>query len=224
MPGPRPARSDRAIPRGVPANPTTGEVFALMSWRDRRLAAISQAGLVEKFVDALVWVILPVFLYQRGVSLPEHRLDRRGLWLRLGRLAALHRAALRPCRPALAERARHVDLRRRRRALPARRRRALVVVRRRRRGLRHGAALPQPLGGGRRHLAACLARLGDRHLPLLARPRLRASAGSASGSPPSSPAALDAAFWFVAVSMFLSGALLLWWGEETHPRLNPAAT
>lgn len=50
---------------------TTWEVFALMSWRDRRLAAISQAGLVEKFVDALVWVIYPVFLFARGLSLPE---------------------------------------------------------------------------------------------------------------------------------------------------------
>jgi hypothetical protein len=26
----------------------------------------------------------------------------------------------------------------------------------------------------------------------------------------------------VTVAMALSGALLLWWGEETHPRLNPA--
>ena len=72
------ARHARAVPgaprprypAGVPEHPTTREVFALMTWRDRRLAAISQAGLVEKFVDALVWVILPVFLYRRGVSLP----------------------------------------------------------------------------------------------------------------------------------------------------------
>lgn len=28
-------------------------------------------------------------------------------------------------------------------------------------------------------------------------------------------------FWFVAIAMFLSGALVLLWGEETHPRLNP---
>jgi hypothetical protein len=45
-------------------------MFALMSWGDRRMAALCQAGLVEKFVDALVWVFWPVFLYQRGVSLP----------------------------------------------------------------------------------------------------------------------------------------------------------
>ena len=64
--GPRPR-----YPAGVSDHPTTGEVFALMSWRDRRMAALCQAGLVEKFVDALVWVFYPVFLYQHGVSLPN---------------------------------------------------------------------------------------------------------------------------------------------------------
>jgi MFS family permease len=34
--------------------------------------------------------------------------------------------------------------------------------------------------------------------------------------------AIEEAFWFVAVSMFLSGLVVLIWGEETHPRLNPA--
>jgi hypothetical protein len=33
---------------------------------------------------------------------------------------------------------------------------------------------------------------------------------------------LEAAFWFVAVAMLASGAVLFRWGEETHPRLNPA--
>ena len=58
-------------PQNISAYPTTWEVFTLMSWRDKRLAAICQAGLVEKFVDALVWVFYPVFLYQQGVSLPN---------------------------------------------------------------------------------------------------------------------------------------------------------
>lgn len=57
-------------PSGLAAQPTTPEVFQTMSWRDRRLAALCQAGLVEKFVDALVWVFWPVYLHQRGVSLP----------------------------------------------------------------------------------------------------------------------------------------------------------
>jgi len=54
-----------------PAALTTREVFARVSWGDRRLMALSQAGLVEKFVDALVWVFYPLFLYRRGLSLPE---------------------------------------------------------------------------------------------------------------------------------------------------------
>jgi MFS family permease len=33
---------------------------------------------------------------------------------------------------------------------------------------------------------------------------------------------LETAFWFVAVAMLASGAALYRWGEETHPRLNPA--
>jgi predicted MFS family arabinose efflux permease len=35
--------------------------------------------------------------------------------------------------------------------------------------------------------------------------------------------ALSAGFWFVSIAMFLSGAVVWIWGEETHPRLNPAS-
>jgi len=52
-----------------PTHPTTAQMFHLMSWKDRRMAAFCQAGMVEKFVDALVWVFYPVFLHQRGLSL-----------------------------------------------------------------------------------------------------------------------------------------------------------
>jgi MFS family permease len=58
-------------PKNVSAKPSTWEMFTLMSWRDRRLAALCQAGLVEKFVDAWMWVIYPVWLYQRGIALPH---------------------------------------------------------------------------------------------------------------------------------------------------------
>lgn len=64
--GPRPR-----YPKNVSARPGTWEMFTLMSWRDRRMAALCQAGLVEKFVDAWMWVIAPVWLYQRGVPLPQ---------------------------------------------------------------------------------------------------------------------------------------------------------
>lgn len=52
------------------SNPSTDEMFALMSWRDRRMAAICQAGLVEKFVDVQVWLFWPIYLLQKGVKLP----------------------------------------------------------------------------------------------------------------------------------------------------------
>ena len=64
--GPKPR-----YPGNVSARPSTWEMFTLMSWRDRRLAAFCQAGLVEKFVDAWMWVIYPVWLFQRGVPLPQ---------------------------------------------------------------------------------------------------------------------------------------------------------
>jgi MFS family permease len=63
--GPKPR-----YPKGVSIKPSTWEMFTLMSWRDRRMAALCQAGLVEKFVDAWMWVIAPVWLHQRGVPLP----------------------------------------------------------------------------------------------------------------------------------------------------------
>ena len=50
------------------SKPSTWELFAFMSWRDRRMLVLCQAGLVEKFVDALVWVFYPVYLLQRGLS------------------------------------------------------------------------------------------------------------------------------------------------------------
>jgi MFS-type transporter involved in bile tolerance (Atg22 family) len=34
---------------------------------------------------------------------------------------------------------------------------------------------------------------------------------------------IETAFWFVAAAMLLSAAVLWRWGEETHPRRNPAA-
>ena len=64
-----PLRYRPRYPANISNEPSTWEIFTLMSWRDKRLMALSQAGLVEKFVDALVWVFFPVFLYHHGVSL-----------------------------------------------------------------------------------------------------------------------------------------------------------
>lgn len=208
-------------PQGVSAQPSTREVFALMSWRDRRLAALCQAGLVEKFVDALVWVFWPVYLHQQGVSLPgigwivgvygftwgaaqfftgqlsdrlgRHRLNTWGMWI---------------CGTGV-------------------------------------ALLPLGQGAAWWSLSAAVAGLGMAMLyPNLsaavadiAHPAWRASAigiyrfwrdlGYGIGALGLGLAAawggsVQTAFWFVAVSMLLSGGVLRVWGEETHPRLNPA--
>lgn len=208
-------------PSGVSEQPGTREVFVLMSWGDRRMAALCQAGLVEKFVDALVWAFWPVYLHQQGVSLPgigwivgiygftwgaaqfftgklsdrvgRHQLNAWGMWV---------------CGA--------------------------------------GVAL-MPLGSGAAwwSASAAIAGLGMAMLyPNLsaavadiAHPNWRASAigiyrfwrdlGYGIGALGLGTAAalggrIESAFWFVAVAMAVSGAVLHHWGEETHPRLNPS--
>jgi MFS family permease len=208
-------------PGGVSSRPGTAEMFVLMSWRDRRMAAVCQAGLVEKFVDALVWVFWPLYLHQHGVSLPgigwivgvygftwgaaqfftgrlsdrvgRHRINVWGMWVCGAGVALL------------------------------------------------------PLGSGAAwwSFSAAVAGLGMAMLyPNLsaavadiAHPNWRASAigiyrfwrdlGYGVGALGLGAAAalgggLESAFWFVATAMALSGVVLLRWGEETHPRLNPA--
>ncbi|QKI88165.1 MFS transporter [Thiomicrorhabdus xiamenensis] len=44
-------------------------LFAYATLRYSPLVALNQAGMVEKFVDALVWVLLPVYLLSRELSL-----------------------------------------------------------------------------------------------------------------------------------------------------------
>ncbi len=207
--------------QGLSERPTTGEVFALMSWKDHRMAALCQAGLVEKFVDALVWVFWPVYLHQQGVSLPgigwivgiygftwggaqfftgklsdrvgRHRLNVWGMWVCGAGVALLPLGSGSTWWGASA-----------------------AVT-----GL--GMAMLYP------NLSAAVADI--------AHPSWRASAigiyrfwrdlGYGIGALGLGAAAalggrIEGAFWFVAVAMGLSGAVLYHWGEETHPRLNPA--
>jgi MFS family permease len=62
--GPRPR-----FAKTVSEHPSTKEIFTLVSFRHRTFAALSQAGCVEKFVDALVWAFFPVYLHAKGLSL-----------------------------------------------------------------------------------------------------------------------------------------------------------
>ncbi len=216
MRGPKPR-----YPAHISATPTTWEVFTLMSWRDVRLASISQAGLVEKFVDALVWVFFPVYLYQQGLSLAgigwvvgvygfvwgisqfitghlSDRLGRKlpivaGMWL---------------CGAGV----------------------ALVLAGEGELWWSFAAAV---MGFGMALLYPTLsAAVSD-----IAHPNWRGSAigiyrfwrdtgygigALLLGAVAALAGGIEAGFWFTAAAMFVSGLIVLLACEETHPRLNPA--
>ncbi|EII2377490.1 MFS transporter [Vibrio cholerae] len=209
------------LPDNISDNPTTWEVFTLMSWRDRRMAAFSQAGLVEKFVDALVWVFYPVYLYQQGLGLSAigwivgiygfvwggsqfvtGRLSDRigrfkpivwGMWLCGGgiSLMLLGNGVIWWSFSA-----------------------AVTGF---------GMALLYP------NLSAAVVDISH--------PNWRSSAigiyrfwrdlgygigALAFGIIANMTGVVTSGFWFVAIAMFLSGAVVMLLGEETHPKLNPA--
>jgi MFS family permease len=216
MTGPKPR-----YPTNISATPTTWEVFTLMSWRDARMASISQAGLVEKFVDALVWVFFPVYLYRHGLSLAgigwvvgvygfvwgisqfftghlSDRIGRKqpivwGMWL---------------CGAGV----------------------ALVVLGE---GELWWSFAGAVMGFGMALLYPTLsAAVSD-----IAHPNWRGSAigiyrfwrdlgygigALLLGAVAALFGGIEAGFWFTAVAMFMSGLLVLIACEETHPRLNPA--
>ena len=197
--------------------PSTGEVFALMSWRDKRMAALCQAGLVEKFVDALVWVFWPIYLHQQGVSLQTmawivgvYGFSWGGVQLMTGKLSdrvgrhRLNYLGMWVCGAGV--------------------------------GL-------MPLGTGVEwwSTAAAITGLGmamcypnlSAAVADLAHASWRASAigiyrfwrdiGYGVGAFGLAVAAgwggqIESAFWFVSMAMLASGAVLLVWGEETHPK------
>ena len=208
-------------PENISHTPTTWEVFTLLSWRDKRLMALSQAGLVEKFVDALVWVFYPVFLYRHGVSISNigwivgiygfvwggaqlftgklsdhigrHRLNVWGMWL-CGAGVGLMLAFDGVLWWSLCA------------------------------GLSGlGMALLYP------NLSAAVADIShpDWRGSAIGIYRFWRDLGYGIGAlglgiVASTTGTLESGFWFVAAAMGISGLVLWWWGEETHPRLNPA--
>lgn len=207
-------------PHGVSTQPTTREIFALMSWRDHRMAALCQAGLVEKFVDALVWVFWPIYLHRQGVSLPGigwivgvYGFTRGGAQLFAGRFSdkvgrhRLNVGGMWLCGIGV-------------------------------------ALLPLGHGSGWWSMSAAIAGLGmallypnlSAAVADISHPNWRASAigiyrfwrdlGYAVGALGLGAAAalggrVENAFWFVAIAMGLSGLALYYWGEETEFRTIP---
>jgi MFS family permease len=59
--------------------PTFRRLFMLVSWRDRNLFAVSQAGMANNLNDGMAWGLLPLFFAAGGLSV-----------VRVGELAALY--------------------------------------------------------------------------------------------------------------------------------------
>ncbi len=216
--GPKPR-----FPQNISDRPTTGEVFALMSWRDKRMAALSQAGLVEKFVDALIWVVYPVYLYERGVSLANvgwvvgvYGFVWGGSQFFTGRLSD-HIGRRRPivwgmwlCSAGVA-------------MMPVLEFTWWWIVSAAVTGF--GMALLYP------NLSAAVADISHpnwrgsaigiyrfwRDLGYGIGALLLGLVAHLSGN-------LVSGLWFVALAMFVSGFIVWWLCEETHPRINPADT
>jgi MFS family permease len=53
------------------AAPSFGEIFRLTSWKDRRLFATSQAGLVNNLNDGMAWGLLPLYFTAGGLAIDQ---------------------------------------------------------------------------------------------------------------------------------------------------------
>ncbi len=68
------ARHEAALHSGTDppaAAPSFGEIFTLTSWRDRRLFAVSQAGLVNNLNDGMAWGLFPLFFTAGGLPIEQ---------------------------------------------------------------------------------------------------------------------------------------------------------
>ena len=63
--------ADDAASRARGAAGFSWQGFLRWSAGDARMLALNQAGLVEKWVDAAVWLVLPVWLHAQGVALAD---------------------------------------------------------------------------------------------------------------------------------------------------------
>ena len=56
---------------GVSERPGMWEIFTLVSFRHPTFRSFAQAGITNKVADALLWVLFPVFLHDRGLSVVQ---------------------------------------------------------------------------------------------------------------------------------------------------------
>jgi MFS family permease len=62
----QPNKADKDTPRQ-----SLTQLFKYASLQSKPLIALNQAGLVEKFTDALIWIFLPIFFLQQGLTLVQ---------------------------------------------------------------------------------------------------------------------------------------------------------
>jgi MFS family permease len=68
------ARHEAALHAGTASSsaaPSFGEIFRLTSWQDRRLFAVSQAGLVNNLNDGMAWGLFPLFFTAGGLGIDQ---------------------------------------------------------------------------------------------------------------------------------------------------------
>jgi MFS family permease len=67
------ARHEATLQDGAATRPGSSfrEVFALTSWKDRRLFATSQAGLVNNLNDGMAWGLFPLFFAAGGLGIEQ---------------------------------------------------------------------------------------------------------------------------------------------------------
>ncbi|WP_019895741.1 MFS transporter [Hydrogenovibrio halophilus] len=69
------AQAEKAAENGQAVEPTQkatlGAMMVYATFKQPQLMALNQAGLVEKFIDALVWVFMPVFLISQSQTLVQ---------------------------------------------------------------------------------------------------------------------------------------------------------
>ena len=67
------ARHEGRLHGGAAAGgaPSFREIFALTSWKDRRLFAVSQAGLVNNLNDGMAWGLFPLFFTAAGLPIDQ---------------------------------------------------------------------------------------------------------------------------------------------------------
>ena len=209
------------FPKGVPPHPTTWEIFKLVSFRHPTFSALCQAGTANKVADALLWVLFPLFLHSHGLTVIEigwitgvygmvwgasqlwtgplsDKIGRKkpiiaGLWLLAAGVAAVTVVSGVTAWMVTA---------------------AVMGV---------GMALLYP------NLIAAVADISHPNWRSSALGTYRywrdtgyALGATALGLVAQLARGVEAAFWFTAGVLLLSGIWVLLRAEETHPRLNPA--